>query len=1266
MTTTSPPTNGHDEIDSSLGERYYRDRQDVEERYTDEIIALIRRAIDVNFKRRQPARRDAHAFDNGCVRALFRVDPDLNADLRHGVFIPGQEYKAWIRFSNGNSEPRSRWWPDARGMAIKLMGIPGAKLLQHETYTQDFILISHPVFFVDDLDRYKALLETFLKGGIFDQYVRSFLKLRGREIWLALVANALWISNPLFHQYWSMTPYRLGTEPARKIAVKYTAKPRVHQRRTLFSRLAPYLRRQFSLKKEVNATLAGQEAQFDVYIQRYVDDRTTPIEDSKVEWSESVSKLEHVATISIPRQSIMSAEQDRFCENLSFNPWHGLPDHKPLGLINRVRRKVYVSISAYRRGLNQWPKIEPRGDETFGDTFPTTYQRVSTMRSYGFAASAIIVVSALLLALFSNGWWSCHGPLRFAGWVRDEASCAGRAADTFHAAGIKFQEGDEQRYFAAMDRGSDLTREESAGRNMWMVWTGGNDRFWDEIIKYSFGAFDLLKIVTSNPKGGFCTPATDSGYEGSSDKKYGPYSSPREDYWAKDEKACNDAGGTWTALTRNNRWTYYGLINEPCFEKAKVPVEYGLWLDQRSPGCPDDPFENAEKYPGVKIGARGDTIGVGSYYGKATGIVGLRLFPNPAFDQKAKDTWMKHMAPSGSADDYYDKPAFFKDKDLVRPYRVGMSCAFCHVGPSPINPPDDPDHPEWKNLSSTVGAQYLWLDRVFAWNPQDHKNFTYQLLHTARPGTFDTSLISSDNINNPRTMNAIYGLCPRLESALHWGSETLVGDALNNKRLWFDDFVEECPSARSSQRPDEHPHQVFTLRGLKDGSDSVGILGALNRVYFNIGLFSEEWLLHFHPFVGATPLKAITPITIAAAEKNSEYWKATEAQTVYMAKFLLKAGQPDYLKDAPNGDTYRDAYLKKTGGKVDSGKEVFAEHCARCHSSKLPTFPDGLDFNACNGANYLECWNKYWVWTETPAFVNAMKDKVKEADFLDNNFLSNDMRIPATLLKTNICSPLAMNAIKGNIWDSFSSQSYKDLPSVGSIDVLAIDDPFAHQSTDAVKKQSYAMPAGGRGYTRVPSLISLWSTAPLFLNNALGEFNSNPSVKARLDSFDSSIRQLLLLKPRENDRVLNDKNVGIIDRTTAQSYLKIPAGYLPHELSSLWERLHNFFPWIFNAGGDIEIGPIPKETPVDLLANLNLSGGAKGHVVDALLRAKTALQNLSKESSDEQAQQAFAPLVKDLLSLSTCPDFVVNGGHYFGTELGNEQKEDLIAFLMTL
>src|SRR6185295_9593737 len=182
--------------------------------------------------------------------------------------------------------------------------------------------------------------------------------------------------------------------------------------------------------------------------------------------------------------------------------------------------------------------------------------------------------------------------------------------------------------------------------------------------------------------------------------------------------------------------------------------------------------------------------------------------------------------------------------------------------------------------------------------------------------------VSSDNINNPRTMNAVYNLGPRLEQAKRFGKETLAGGSLNNKQL--NEFVPPGDPLAQFFTP---PATAYSPRVLKDGSDSVGALGALNRVYLHIGLFSEEWLLHFRPLVGGTP---ISPIPIATAEKNSVYWRATEMQTPNMARFFLASTDPHYLKDAPGGNSH----LTDDATALQRGRTVFAERCARCHSSK--------------------------------------------------------------------------------------------------------------------------------------------------------------------------------------------------------------------------------------------------------------------------------------------------------------------------------------------
>ncbi len=784
------------------------------------------------------------------------------------------------------------------------------------------------------------------------------------------------------------------------------------------------------------------------------------------------------------------------------------------------------------------------------------------------------------------------------GEVQDEARRAGRPASSFPAA--------DEDYFHDMDGGIALTPDEVKGRNMWLLWTGGNDRFWDTITLNSVGIVDLLKTISSYP-----------GYK----------------------------------FSRDNRWNYLGLVNEPCFQKATGPdaQHFGLWLDQRNGNCPPDPFANEQKYPGVKIGARGSTVPVGSYYGYPTGIVGLRLFPNPDFDAAAAKRWDPKR--------YYEDPSYYNDKKLIKPYRIGMSCAFCHVGPNPIKPPDDPENPKWENLSSNVGAQYFWVDRILMWNP-DASSFPYQLFHTSRPGTLDTSLISTDNINNPRTMNAVYGLRARLDVAHRWGKETLAGGGLNN--MQFNDFFHDGELAKFFQPP----NTVWTARILKDGSDSVGALGALNRVYLNIGLFSEEWLLHFRALVGGEP---ITPIEISVARKNSAYWEATERQTPDMALFFLKSTDPHLLKDAPGGE----AYLTKDQSVLQHGATVFADRCARCHSSKIPTPAPGVDPDGCAGKDYLSCWNKYWAWTKTDEFKSAMRKIVLQKDFLKDNYLSTELRVPATLLQTNACSPLATNAIAGNVWDNFSSQTYKDLPSVGNITVY---DPYTG------KPSTYAMPAGGRGYIRPASLISVWSTAPFLQNNTVGNFNASPSVSARMGSFQDSIEKLLWPEKRDKDSLLGDKIPGLMDRTTQTSYLRVSGGYLPDYLKPLIGPGQRFFPAIFGEGG-IQLGPIPKGTPVELLSNFDLLGEPANSdekrqrqekVLKLLLKVKGDLDALPKNATDEDARKVFANLVQPMLELNKCPDFIVNRGHYFGTSyfaeepgLSDQDKRALIEFLKT-
>jgi hypothetical protein len=281
-----------------------------------------------------------------------------------------------------------------------------------------------------------------------------------------------------------------------------------------------------------------------------------------------------------------------------------------------------------------------------------------------------------------------------------------------------------------------------------------------------------------------------------------------------------------------------------------------------------------------------------------------------------------------------------------------------------------------------------------------------------------------------------------------------------------------------------------------------------------------------------------------------------------------------------------------------------------------------------------------------------MEAIVNSPDFLVGNYLSTDLRVPVTLLRTNACSPLATNALAGNIWDNFSSQSYKGLPSVG---LITVSDPFTGEP------RQYRMPAGGRGYTRVPSLISVWSSAPYLLNNSVGPFNGDPSVDGRMRAFNASIGQMLWPATRQQDDVLGSKVHGYIQRTDARSWVTIPAHFVPEALRPLQNFLHRIFPWLVNSSDDIRIGPIPKGLPVNILANVQMLPEGQDPVrhgkdlVDATTRLKLDLASMPANATDAQLLSHFANLKGPLLKLSKCPDFVVNKGHLFGTTAFNLQ-----------
>jgi hypothetical protein len=139
----------------------------------------------------------------------------------------------------------------------------------------------------------------------------------------------------------------------------------------------------------------------------------------------------------------------------------------------------------------------------------------------------------------------------------------------------------------------------------------------------------------------------------------------------------------------------------------------------------------------------------------------------------------------------------------------------------------------------------------------------------------ETSIIATDNNNNPNIINSIYNVAARLDVA-----------------------TEEHIRGRGQHAPRGELRRVPHV--LVDGADSIGVAGALDRVFVNVGMFGEEWLRCHNPISAC----AGKTVSIRNARKNSVYWQVTEQRTPNLARYLIKAGRPMLLRDAPGGQKY--------------------------------------------------------------------------------------------------------------------------------------------------------------------------------------------------------------------------------------------------------------------------------------------------------------------------------------------------------------------------
>lgn len=272
----------------------------------------------------------------GCLQGRFIVADDLPAPLRQGLFSSPATYPVTARFANATEFDDSE--KDFRGMSIKVQGVSGEPLwgIPGE---QDFLLNSHPALFAADPAEFLDFLQATAKGAVWKFFINPthwdalYVVLSGRDE----------INDPLAIRYWSTTPYRLGSDTSK--AVKYSV-------RSCSGHEADGGEGEELLVTGMRRHLAKGGACFDFMVQFQGDPVEMPIEDASVIWDEHDSPFQPVARLQFPDQDFRVADALQNCEAETFNPWQSLPEHRPIGGINRVRRAVYDEIGRFRTEAN--------------------------------------------------------------------------------------------------------------------------------------------------------------------------------------------------------------------------------------------------------------------------------------------------------------------------------------------------------------------------------------------------------------------------------------------------------------------------------------------------------------------------------------------------------------------------------------------------------------------------------------------------------------------------------------------------------------------------------------------------------------------------------------------------------------------------------------------------------------------------------------------------------------------------------------------------
>lgn len=270
------------------------------------------------------------------LKAQLQVKDNLPEYCRHGIFSQANTYDCIIRLSNGGLDVKSDKTPDIRGFAIKIKGVNGKSALSGEPQSeQDFLMINHTKFSTATANEFLDMILHLSQGPI--DLLKFMYKTHGFFGMIKKLKNAASVIGKPFsgfatENFSTVAPIQCGP-----YAVKVHIKP-------LNQKINPSAKN--DLSADIKTRLLAGDIQYEIFLQFFINENETPIEDGSKDWKTETSPLVSVATLTISNSFKKEISEPTFAEEvekLAFDPWNAITEHKPLGNIMRARKAAYYA-----------------------------------------------------------------------------------------------------------------------------------------------------------------------------------------------------------------------------------------------------------------------------------------------------------------------------------------------------------------------------------------------------------------------------------------------------------------------------------------------------------------------------------------------------------------------------------------------------------------------------------------------------------------------------------------------------------------------------------------------------------------------------------------------------------------------------------------------------------------------------------------------------------------------------------------------------------